>query len=124
MIKKYKKDILIILGIILIAIILFLIMQLSKTTGDYVVVIHNGEIVEKYDLNVDTKVTISFEENKYNILEIKNHKAYIKEATCPDKLCVKQHTISKTNETITCLPNKVVIKVISEKENIDIESGK
>lgn len=124
MMKRYKKDSFIIIGIILFAVICYLVLQLFKTPGDFVVVMHQGVITEKYDLNIDTKVIISFEEDKYNILEIKNHRAYIIEATCPDKLCVKQHSISKTNETITCLPNQVVIKVISQNENIDIESGK
>lgn len=122
--KKYKKDCLIVLGMVLLALLSFLILQLFKTPGDFVVVLQQGKVMETYDLNQDTTVILSFEENTYNILEIKQHKAYIIEATCPDKLCVKQHAISKTNETITCLPNQIVIKVISQKENIDIESGK
>lgn len=124
MIKKYKKDIFIIAGLLLFALLLFLVFEITKKEGDYVVVIVNGNITEKYDLTIDREVTISYQDKTYNILKIENHHAVVIEASCPDKLCCKQHAISKTNETITCLPNKVVIKVTSGKENIDIESGK
>ena len=33
------------------------------------------------------------------------------DADCPDQLCVKQKKISLKNETIVCLPNKVVIEI-------------
>lgn len=124
MIKKYKKDIFIIVGLLFASLLLFLVFELSKKEGDTVVVMVNGEIKETYDLATNRIVTLSYQDETYNILKIENHQAEIIEASCPDKLCCKQHTISKTNETITCLPNKVVIKIISEKENIDIESGK
>ena len=39
------------------------------------------------------------------------------EADCPDKLCVHQKAISKNNETIICLPNKVVVQVTSGEES-------
>ena len=52
-----------------------------------------------------------------NLLVIKDGKADVTEADCPDKLCVHQKAISKTNETIVCLPNKVVVQVIGAGES-------
>ncbi len=124
MLKKYKKDIIVIFSILLIALVAFLIFEFNKKKGDYIEIIVNGETVDKYDLKIDKEIYISYQDNQYNILKIKDHKAYIIEASCPDKLCCKQHPISKSNETITCLPNKVVIRVVSRKNDIDIESGK
>ncbi|MFR4337598.1 MAG: NusG domain II-containing protein [Lachnospira pectinoschiza] len=34
------------------------------------------------------------------------------DADCPDKLCVKTGMISKTGETIVCLPHRVVVEII------------
>ena len=37
--------------------------------------------------------------------------AYMKEADCPDKLCVHMKKISQVNETIVCLPNQVILTI-------------
>ncbi len=40
-------------------------------------------------------------------------------ADCPDKLCVKQGKISKSGESIICLPHKVVVKISAEERESD-----
>ena len=37
-------------------------------------------------------------------------------ADCPDQLCVHQKAISRTGESIICLPNQVVVSVQGSKE--------
>ena len=55
-----------------------------------------------------------------NVLVIRDGKADMKEADCPDKLCVHQKAISAENESIVCLPNRVVVTVTnSKKEGMD-----
>ena len=55
-----------------------------------------------------------------NTLTIAERKADMTDADCPDLLCVHQKAISKDGETIVCLPNKVVVTVISsEKSDMD-----
>ena len=39
------------------------------------------------------------------------------DASCPDQLCVDQNEISFDKESIICLPNKVVLTVISDTES-------
>jgi hypothetical protein len=39
------------------------------------------------------------------------------EADCPDGLCVKQHKIDKTGQTIVCLPHRVVIEIEGGQTN-------
>ena len=41
----------------------------------------------------------------------------MKEADCPDHLCMKQGEISHKGETIVCLPNRVVIEVESNQDS-------
>ena len=43
--------------------------------------------------------------------QIKNHEVYMIEATCPDKLCIKQGHIEKKGATIVCLPHHLVIEI-------------
>ncbi len=52
---------------------------------------------------------------------IRNGKADMTEADCPDKLCVKQRAISRNKESIICLPNKVVVEADS-KENSEFDA--
>ena len=40
--------------------------------------------------------------------------ARIIESPCPDKLCMHQGYISKSGQTVLCLPEKVLITVVSE----------
>ena len=41
-------------------------------------------------------------------------------ADCKDKICKNHKEISKSNESIICLPNKVEVTVISDKsEDVD-----
>lgn len=46
-----------------------------------------------------------------NVVRVENGGIFMLEASCPDKLCVKQGAIYKSGYPIVCLPNKVVISV-------------
>ena len=48
---------------------------------------------------------------------IKNGKAKMTDADCPDQLCVHQKAASKNHESIICLPNKVVVEVDGSEES-------
>lgn len=118
--KKRRNDIILIAGLLAAAGIAFGAIQLSKSRGGYAVVIQDGKEVASYPLNVDTSVTFD-SPTGYNTLVIKDGKADVTEASCPDKLCVNQHSISYNGETIVCLPNKLVVKIVSEAESdVDI----
>lgn len=91
--------------------------------GDLIQISVDSEVIKTLPLDKNTTYTIksSANDNKgTNILEIKDGYALVKEANCPDKLCVHQKKISKAGETLVCLPHKVVISVISsEKTKLD-----
>ena len=48
---------------------------------------------------------------------IQNGQAKMEWADCPDQLCVHQKAISRTGESIICLPNQVVVSVQGSKES-------
>ncbi len=86
------------------------------------VVVNQIEVVE-YSLNEDIEVNLSdYQQNGYNILVIKDGFAYIKEASCKDHICVNHNKVKYVGETITCLPNKTVIKITGDKQEIDVYS--
>lgn len=101
-------------------------MQLHGKSGALVKVRVDNKEFGSYSLNKNQTIRIG-EDDWENILEIKNGKASMIKADCPDKICVNHVAISKKGETIVCLPHKVVIEVTAQdgtqKENqIDIIS--
>lgn len=115
--KKLRNDLILVLAVLLLAAGCWLWIELSKEEGNFAVVVVDGVETEKYPLSVDTEVRLGRPDGGYNILVIKNGQADVVEASCPDKICVNQRKISRTGETITCLPNKTVIKIVGADPN-------
>lgn len=114
--KKTRNDIILGIAVIILAAGIWLVSELLKEDGEFAVVTVNGTETAKYSLSEDAEIRLESENGGYNILVIKNGKADIIEASCPDHVCVDQRAISKTGEAITCLPNKTVITIDGEEE--------
>ena len=114
--KKTRNDLILGLAVIILAAGIWLATELLKKDGSFAVVTVNGAETAKYSLAEDAEIRLESENGGYNILVIKNGKADIIEASCPDHVCVDQRAISKTGEAITCLPNKTVITIDGEEE--------
>lgn len=110
-----KKDILLIVIILIVAGFTFFLHRLSGARDAGCITIKvNGVIEGVYSLDKDREIDINGGKNH---LVIKNGKADMTEADCPDKLCVNQKAISKNGESIICLPNKVIVEAESNEDN-------
>lgn len=114
-----KRDIILILSVLLIAAALFLVVEMTKKDGAGVVVKVDGKEIAEYSLSENATYELN---GGTNILVIENGKAYLSDANCPDKLCVHQGKISRTGEVITCLPNKLTVTVFGAEESLDLIS--
>ena len=94
-----KKDLILAGAVLLLAGILALALRLPKTENGNTVKIQTG--------------------HGTNVLVIENGSAYMEEADCPDGYCKRQGTISRVNETIVCLPHKLVAEVESDGSTTD-----
>lgn len=124
--KKRKHDI--ILGLILLsfASILFVIdlTNVSSDTGNKKVVVSvDGKKIAEYPLKKDATYELSGSHLGTNTLVIRSGKAYISEASCPDKQCMKQGKISRAGEMLVCLPNRVVVKIVDSKKDEPVIDG-
>lgn len=116
MTKPKKSDLFLLAGILLICIILYAgYCLLFHDKGAYVDIIINNKVVKTLPLNKDITYTINTDDNQKNVLQIKNGTAFIRDANCPDKLCVHQKAISKEGETLVCLPHKVIVKIRTDE---------
>lgn len=111
--KTLKNDIILVSVILLLAVIIFAVFKITMKNGDYVVVSVSGVEEMRFSLYENREVEIiSGQNGEYtNILVIEDNKAYMLQADCPDGICVEHKAISKTGETIVCLPHKVVISI-------------
>ena len=114
--QKHRNDIILAVVMIFVAAAGFLWYNLTKEAGSYIVVLQNGNEVQRFSLEEDREYRIEKERGAYNLLSIKNGKAYMKSADCPDQICVNHRPISNVGETIVCLPNELVIKVVAGEE--------
>lgn len=111
-----KKDYIVIIGVLLVAVMIWIgFGQLWKSDGSIVEVTVDGEVLGTYRLDQDQTVQIQ----ETNVLVIQNGKADMTDANCPDRLCVHQKAISKSGETIVCLPNKVIVTIIGTEESAE-----
>ena len=114
-IKLEKRDKLLIVIFVCVALCAFLPHQIIGGDGAGKVTVKvNGELKGTYSLAEDQTIEIN---GGTNILQIKNGKADMTEADCPDQLCVNQRAISRQGESIICLPHKVVVEVESSESS-------
>ncbi len=114
---KLKKTDIILIAILAVATAAaFIFIALTANSGEYVSVSVDGEITAHYPLDTDITVRIGTDAHG-NTLVIKDGTARITDATCPDRLCESQGTVSHGGQCIVCLPNKTVITVVSDKNS-------
>ena len=100
----------------------------GKSSSGVVEISVEGKPYGIYDLSQNTEIPIQ-QGDHLNKVIIKDGAVQITEATCHNKDCVKQGTISKVNQSIICLPNRVVVRIApgssesSEGGGVDVISG-
>lgn len=115
--KKYIYDILIISFILIGSLIAYFLINhsngddISKINTNVIISV-NGDKLYEYPLFENRTVVVSTEFGMNEII-IDNGKVFVSEADCPDRLCVNYQPISKLNDSIYCLPNRLVIELLN-----------
>ena len=108
--KPKKNDILLILGLLLAAGLMWFFLRPGEPGAVVIVSQENGE-VSRYSLSEDQTIELTGSMQGYNILVIEDGKAFISDANCGDHTCIHTGKISHEGEQIICLPHKLVIEV-------------
>lgn len=107
-IKKKRNSVFLFIGFVLLAMALMVLFRTRiQEKGATAVVTVDGEERYRCSLFMEKEIVI----DDTNTLVIKEGKADMIAADCPDQICVKHTPISKAGETIICLPNKVVVTI-------------
>lgn len=106
-----KADFIVIAIVLAVAGVLVYFLYFNGHTGNFVQVEHNGEVIETISLDEDFEKEYSFD-GETNKLVIKDGKAQVVEANCPDGICANHKPVNLSGESIICLPHKLVITVV------------
>ena len=109
-----KRDFIFIAAVFCAVALLFLYSRLMPK-ADTVYIYKDSVLFGTYSLKEEQTINI----DGTNTAVIENGYVYMKDATCPDKLCIKQGHLSDSSKTIVCLPNKVVISTMSDNHTVD-----
>ena len=114
--KKTRMDIFLLAGLLIVGLHLP-----HGENGSVVEVRVNGKVTATYPLSSNIEKTITTEDGDSNTFCIKDHKVTMTHASCPDQICVRTKGISKTGESIVCLPHQVVLAITSAQTSPELD---
>ena len=103
-------DLIITVALILICTLPLIFTVLSRQEGEIVRIAYGEDVVE-YSLSENR--TLTFKDGRV-VVEIKDGGVRVVKSDCPDSVCVYSRTITAVGESIVCLPNRLVIKIIGD----------
>jgi hypothetical protein len=108
----------VIISILIISLLSLAVFYRTADSGTYAYIYQDGDLIETINL---TQVSESYsfdvegENDTYNTIEVRSGEIGIIASSCPDSLCRKMGFIHNNLIPVTCLPNKLVIKVVSDE---------
>jgi len=119
--RTLRADILVIASLLLLALALYLVLNIGRDEGAVAVVRVNGVETERHSLLKNGTFPLN---GGTNILVIEDGYAWMSEANCPDHICVHQGKIHYTGQVITCLPNRLTVTIEGDDDSgIDLYIG-
>ena len=116
-----KHDIILIVLIVLISGGFLLTKEvISNNNLSKAYVYYDNKLIETLDLSSDE--IKQYTVKGYNgdvVIETSKNKVRVVEEESPRHLCSKQGWVTSSFEPIVCLPNKIIIKIESTKEDVD-----
>ena len=107
-----KADIVLLIIILVMGIPLSVLSLTEGIGGDKVRISLDGEIYGVYPLGEDREIDVT-EDGHTNHITIKDGQVSMSYSTCRNQVCVNTGAISETKDAIVCLPNRVVVEIIS-----------
>ena len=113
-----KNDIKLVV-IVLIVIILLFSLTLFRKKANIANVYYENELI----LEIDLSINKTYEVDGYNgkvVIEVLNNQIRVVEENSPYHLCSKQGFVSKSGESIICLPNKIIIELPNDELDTEV----
>lgn len=120
-----KKDILLICGVLLLALVAFFASRLllPNSSGAEVTVYVGGEVYAKVSASDYQTITVDQGDGKVNVIVIDASGVRMDSSTCKNQICVRHSTIDPAqadelllDHWIVCLPNGVSVEVTGTED--------
>lgn len=108
-----KKDLILYITICILFIISLLITVPLSSKGELVQIFVDRNLFAEYPIDENNRYVITGANGITLTLNISDGYVDVVDSGCSDKICKKTKAISKTNESIICLPGKIAITVES-----------
>jgi hypothetical protein len=119
-----RYDKFLIIGLLIVALLGLCVVRYRAGGTDTVVVQVDGEEVIRASLADDRRFSVDGPLGRTEI-EIKDKRVRVIDSPCSRKICVHTGWIGKPYQTIICIPNRVVIRLLSsdDKDKLDAITG-
>jgi hypothetical protein len=120
-----KKDILLICGVLLLALVAFFVSRLfaQKSDAAKVTVYVGGAVYAQVSADDYQTITVDQGDGKVNVIVIDRSGVRMESSTCKNQICVHHGTIDPNNADellldhwIVCLPNSVSVEVTGAED--------
>lgn len=117
--KLKRMDIFVIVFLLVSSLAMVFVTKNTKglARGDYLLIQLDGKEYGRYDLSKDRTIEIKSKSAGLNTIEIKDKEAKMTFANCRDLICTKMPAIKDDGQTIVCLPHRLMVEVVSERES-------
>ena len=110
-----KHDLILLAAFLIIGAVILLFMNRQKETeGAYALITLDAKEYARLPLNEDTVLCIDSDKGTNKVV-VSDKEVYVESADCPDQICVDHAHIRYNDETIVCLPHRLIITIISEE---------
>ena len=109
-----KADIVLLIVILAVGIPMSVLSLTAGTGGAKVKISTDGQVYGVYPLNEDCEIDVT-EDGHTNHITIKDGQVSMSYSTCLNQVCVNTGAISRTKDAIVCLPNRVVVEIVSSE---------
>jgi hypothetical protein len=114
-----KKDLIVIVGLLVMIGIGYFIYSLLFTTDNYTYVYYKNEQIDKIDLNKNKTYTYTGDYGSFS-LEVKDHRYHAVNVECPNHDCEKVGWVDEGSSTsIICVPNSIYVQQTNTNQNVD-----
>ena len=117
-----KADLILMAAIVIIGLGISIFLAAGSHQGNKVEITKDGKLWGTYSLDGEHKITIR-DGKELNVVKISGGKVTMESANCKNQVCVHHSPVSRTGESIVCLPHKIVVSIKGEENEYDAISN-